>query len=323
MKADLIRLSASDTDEILALLQQTWPALYGATGCPAFGAGFLRWLYGGPDAAHHLLFGARDDAGRLIGFKASLFRSFSGGKSGHIATHLAISPDLALGRRIGLAGNLSELHSLNLYPDSLNLAFFEGGKTLARNTRRAAEKAGWNVREVEFNQFVVNSRRLRSFDGASPTEIRPAEAECSVAVSALLRAQQADLAWTPDAADLDHFRDCAPGALTLTAWDKGRCVGGLFGYELDWMKGGQISTMLICDILAAEDPAVMNVMMRKALDHAEARGLRGIVVESALHLNDQMRQAAGLLKSPRAMTLAVRSAAAGLPEIARFRCDVK
>lgn len=68
------RLNTHHLPEILELLTETWPLLYGETGCPNFNLPYLQWLYGGPNADRNMILGCRDESGRLVGVKSALFR---------------------------------------------------------------------------------------------------------------------------------------------------------------------------------------------------------------------------------------------------------
>lgn len=326
---EFVELSVLDQAEILALLQATWPVLYGKTGCPAFSAEYLDWLYGGPDASKHYLYGCRNEQGELIGFKAALYRKMSLNgveRAGYIASHLAIRADLGMGQRIVLANELSQAHTLDRIPDSVNLAYFEADKALVRKARRGAEKAGHMVREIGFQQYVVNPRRLRAYDeDAGGIKVNQVEADDCAALTALIngKAHEGDLIWNPDPASAAHHLLNAPGALAIAAHHNGRPEGVLGATILSWLKSGEISKMLVCDILIATNPVVLNQLLREAVAYAQDKGLRGVVVENVTYFTEDYLKAGGLLKSPRQMNLFIRAQHFSEQGPQRFICDVK
>ncbi|WP_298562242.1 hypothetical protein [uncultured Aliiroseovarius sp.] len=330
LAAEVLQPCADDIEDILNLLGRVWPQLYGATGCPAFSAGYLKWLYSGPDAEKNHLLGFRDESGELIAFKAALFRSIriSGEiRSAWLTSHLAIAPELPFARRMEVSAALSRLHGLDSDEKHVNIAYFEADKPIARNARRLAVKAGLEVAEQEFAQHIVNLRKLRAFD-AGTDDIQIAELtqnDCPDLV-ALMGNHSSDHGpiWSPTAEGLGHHLLNAPENFAITARDKNGVIIGAAGcYVLEYLRDDQVSRMFICETLIADDPAVANQLMRTAHAHATELGLRGIVVENATHLNADIHAACGLLKTPRRMIFAMRGRS--LPDVSptMFGLDIK
>lgn len=115
----------------------------------------------------------------------------------------------------------------------------------------------------------------------------------------------------------------APQALNLVAEKGDKLCGMLSGYRLDWLRQGQISHVFICEILQATDPHALNQLVRAALDHADKHKMRGLVLENATHLSEELRDAGGLLRTNRTMSVAVRSQFKIEKNIDRFFCDIK
>ncbi|SPF79110.1 hypothetical protein ALP8811_03045 [Aliiroseovarius pelagivivens] len=319
----------SDIEEIRQLLNDVWPKLYGETGCPEFSHEYLSWLYKGPDADRHFLRGFRNDAGELVGFKASLYRSLAiaGQKfDGYLVTHLASQPNLSLGEKMAVAAGLSPIHTLETDPDSLSLAFFEPDKTLVPNRRRAAEKAGYKVEELRFQQHVVNKRRLMSADlDLSGITVCESDQNDADAWAELIAEQHSDnsLMWMPSKAALSHHLGAAPASFQRVAKRGETPIGVVGGYVLDWMKAGVPTRFFICEMLAASEPEALNALLRSVIPYADSTGATGVIVENATHLSQSFKAAGGIIRSPREMILAIRSnrALPSTPE--SFTCDIK
>jgi hypothetical protein len=102
----LSRLTSSDLDDVTRFLHATWRHQYGNESYPAFSRQYLEWLYGGPHEDDTVLLGVRD-SGRLVGFKAMIFRPLlvkGHPRRSHVATHLAVDLALPLADRVAALG---------------------------------------------------------------------------------------------------------------------------------------------------------------------------------------------------------------------------
>jgi hypothetical protein len=329
----LERLSLENESEILALLQDVWPRLYGATGCPQFSSDYLRWLYGGPDAERHLLLGCRIE-GRLVGFKASLSRDLRLGGlhyTSGLATHLTIDPNLSPAIRLSVAGELSRLHVLNenAGPEvrDIALAVFEANKTLVRNITRMAHQQGLNLYIHRFRQATLNSRRASvAASYVKGITVRGAEfpADLPAIQKLVSRCPPSDLDWTPDVKVMMHHMMRAPSALVLIAEDShGEASGLLASYCMDWLKNATITRMLIVEQLWSTGLDAAALLMAAAARHSAEQGYRGIVVENPTLLPAPMAEAIGLVEGAREMVLAMRSRRPLPQAIGGFTLDIK
>jgi len=327
------RLTAADSTEVVELLTKTWPLLYGETGCIAFDAAYLDWLYGGPNAAKTLIVGCRK-AGRLVGVKAAVYRRLSVAgamRDAQILTHLAIAPDLALGERMAAAGELSRLHSLSgfagwdgLNRDNLNIAYFEAGKPILRNAERAARKEGYAVTQVPFRQAIVNARRLSNGPAPIPgSELRTMVRADVPAVLSLLSSRSAALSWAPDAETFWHHSTAAPGAHVVVVERDGEICGVMAGYVLGWIKSGATSRNFIVETLAFRKLPDMASLLSEAVSAAKAEATRGVILENVTHLTEAARVAGGILVTPRDMVMSIRTREPLPASVESFDCDVK
>ena len=130
-------LTVSDIPEIRGLLDEIWAATYGDAGAPVFTDDYLEWLYGGPMRDRHLLIGYRATGGRLVGFRAFLFRqcTLNGPRPAYIATHATVRQDMPRTDRLAVSSGIGRPLCLGLAPDALLISFYEAGKPLARRRR--------------------------------------------------------------------------------------------------------------------------------------------------------------------------------------------
>ncbi len=327
------RLGIGDIDDILRLLRRTWPEQYGATGCPDFSAGYLHWLYAGPDSAKHLLYGCRL-GGELVGFKSALYRPLAWrghDYPAHLATHLTIAPELAFGMRMTVAGGLGRLQTIEGFDEDpswenfdLLITYFEQTKILSRTARRRADRKGLHQSSAVFRQAIVSPRRARAFLPEAAGTLRDPEPADMPELSRMMREMAgSDPVWQPSAEALWHHIAAAPQPWAKVVMQGDRLRGFFAGYRLDWVKGEQPSRMMVAELMAYRDPAALALLLRAALDHAEASGLRGIVIENATWIPDADRQAAGIIFTSREMNLLLRSPRIELPATERFILDVK
>ena len=315
-RAKLERLSADHAAEAADLLNRTWPALYGETGCPVFSEAYLRWLYGGPDQDRHLILGHRVD-GALVALKAYLYRRLSDGARGydaHVATHLAIDPGLDFGARIALASALAELHPIDpdgafraAAPADVSLAYFEAGKALARSVKGLAKTRSIAGEEFEFNQAVVAPHKaLKAAGEAEDATIRAMTQADAPALLAHMRARSCAVKMDPDPAALwRHIAD-APGALALVAERAGAPVGFIAAYRLDWIKDDQQTRSIVAEFAIGDDPGSLAALLVRALDHAKAENARGIVLDNTTYLDENTARSAGILPMPKRMFAVLR-----------------
>ncbi|AUH32283.1 hypothetical protein [Paracoccus tegillarcae] len=330
---DFERLTLENESEILALLQDVWPRLYGATGCPQFSADYLRWLYGGPDCSRHLLLGCREK-GRLVGLKAYLSRDLlldGQARSASLSTHLTIRPDLDPASRLAIAAELSRLHPLTNdgahdQRDAL-LAFFEGNKTLVRNITRMAMQQKLNLVSLPFTQAIVNVRKVNAaaaeFDNVSVRQIQLAGVR--EMVSRLLSiAPESQLVWCPTNAMRIHHLSQAPGSLVLIAEnDQGQVDGLLGGYRMDWLKNGSVTQMFIIESLITSGTATSAKLLAEAAQYSAMQGFRGVVIENSTMIEAADARRLGIMPTQREMILAVRSRLPLPDPIKSFSLDVK
>lgn len=321
-------LTVSDIPEIRGLLDEIWAATYGDAGSPVFTDDYLEWLYGGPMQDRHLLIGYRATGGRLVGFRAFLFRqcTLNGPRPAYIATHATVRQDMPRTDRLAVSSGIGGPLCLGLASDALLISFYEAGKPLARRRRTEAEALGHSFVEQEFAQHLVNLRRLAAWagqPGAEPCELRPL---CKADMPALVRLSAAAppdvLAWTPDPHTLWHHVSGAAQPVALAALRGGDLVAGLAAYVMTARRSDGDTRVLVCDRLIGDDPVAVNTLMRAALDRASALDCRGVVVENATGLAPEIRAAAGLVQTSRRMLLTVWSVDAPGP-IRGYAGDVK
>lgn len=314
--AELERLSVDHAAEAADLLNRTWPALYGETGCPVFSETYLQWLYGGPNQDRHLILGRRVD-GALVGLKAYLHRRISDGAQhwdAHISTHLTIDPDLDFGARIALASTFAALHPMEpdepfraVAPGDLSFAYFEADKPLARSTKSRAKSKSIQGEELVFNQAVVAPHKALKAAGETEgvTTRRTTEADMP-ALLAQIRAQRASLWMEPDPATLWRHISAAPGALALTAERDGAPVGFIAAYRLDWVKDAQKTSTVVTELIVGDDAGTLATLLARALEHAKAQEARGVVLDNAGYLDEDAARAAGVLPTPKRMFAVIR-----------------
>lgn len=310
-------LSLDDCDDILGLLRDTWPVLYGDTGCIDFDGDYLRWLYGGPDADRHLLLGCfKGD--RLVGVKAALYRrlTVSGAlRDGQLASHLAIANDLSLGERMTAASELSRPHSLTGFEgwegfaaDTLSIAYFETDKPLARNTERSATKAGYSVTTLPFRQAIVNPRKLAAqLDSMDAPDLRPMRHEDVPDVLELMSRSNADIRWSPSPEAFWHHTAMAPSGSATVAIRQGAITGMIASYPLNWLRDGQTTHSRIVETLAYETRADLLYLLNSTLEIARDTGSRGVVLENATYIDAETRKACAILLTPREMVMMIRA----------------
>lgn len=310
----VVELSVADAPEILQLLKEVWPTTYGSAGCPVFTLSYLEWLYGGPLAHRNLLIGIRNDGGRLIGFRAYLYRNFTLGGyiPAYLATHATVHPALPMALRVAVATVIARPACLIRTPKALVIAFYEHGKPMARRRRDEALRSGHSFFEEDFLQLVVYPRRLAAADhlvvAAERPAVRPAQFGDVPALVALQdRPRPGILFWTPDAKALWHHLSAAPEAIALVAERDGRLLGGLGAYVLTTMRAGIETRMVVCDLLIGNDHNTMTVLMTAAQKQAAALSCRGVVIENASALSPDLQTAGGLVKTPRRMRLTIRT----------------
>lgn len=331
--ADFQRLTLADEPEILALLQNVWPRLYGETGCPQFSGDYLRWLYGGPDASRHLLLGCRI-GGRMVGLKSYLSRDIlldGGPRSASLSTHLTISPDLDPSTRLSIAAELSRLHILTSKDQQdrrdVLLAFFESNKALLRNAARMALQHKLNFLTIPFAQAIVNPRRISAaaagVDGITLRALDPA-ADLPDLATLSQGLTTCRLVWQPgDNVRLHHLTQ-APGAFVRIATDQvGRICGVLGGYRLDWLKNGAITQMLIVETLVSNGTEAAASLLAEAVRHANHQGYRGVVVENPSLIEATSARTLGIMTTQREMVLTIRTPLALPDAISAFALDVK
>ena len=327
---EFVRLHEPDLPELLTLLQDVWPTQYGATGCPDFSADYLRWLYGGPDAARHLLLGCRLD-GRLVAARGALYRR-THGPGGRpsvtwVSTHLTVAPDLDFAQRMAITAELSRVHPLDVPvpADEGNyvISYYEDSKTLARSVIRRAQKLGLHCAETRFRQAILDPRRARAAAAAAePAEFSPATADdWPVLSKATFRTPPDSLVWTPAPETMAHHATVAPGAEAIVARRHGILTGWMASYVLDWLRAGQRSQMLVVERIEAADDATLAQLLGAAVNRAAVLGLRGTVIENPTLLPDSARRM-GVIPSSRVMIMVCRSRDP-LPQVERFGIDVK
>jgi hypothetical protein len=326
-------LEIRDLEEVRHLLRRTWAKLYGKIGCPDFTSDYLRWLYDGPDASRHLLYGCRWN-GELVGFKGALFRSIywlDTHYTAHIATHLAIAPELPFALRVAAAGKLRCLHPLEGMEEDpawetsdLLIAYFEQNKALSRNVRKTADRMGLHQSSTSFRQAILNPKTARNFMIEARGELRLIERHDMRDLLDLLQSMAGDgPRWEPSEPALHHHITTAPGSWSRLVEGNASPRGFMAGYRLDWCKGDQVNGIFIAEFLAYRDPEALALLLRAALDHVETQALRGIVFENASYLSTADQRAAGIMSTPREMGLLLRSKKIPIPGVENFRMDIK
>ena len=330
-----VRLSTLDIDEILGLLNETWPVLYGSTGCPHFTADYLRWLYGGPEAAASLILGCRSE-GVLVGLKAYLYRAMRHRERdvrAHISTHLTIATGLPFGTRMSIAVELAKAHTLQDNLDSnfgvkgdAFLAFFESGKTLARTTDAALSASGIQTSRAPFRHAIVSARMLQTsverVSGHGIRELLPSD--MPVALELMEKACPLGLALSPSAASLWHQVTASPHGRAFAAEDRhGKVSGFLACYVLESVRQASKSRVVLIELVAAKDTAALAILLWAAAQHAANVGARGVVIENATTLPQHQFRELGIVPTTREMLCAVRSRDQTVQATETFLCDVK
>ncbi len=341
---ELSRCGLDDTPEIAALLNRVWGATYGPTGCPLFTADYLRWLYGGPDAASTALLGVRVD-GELRAFKAALSRpALLDGHSVRAfqATHLTLDPTLPLAPRLGCLQQLATPHLLvghdALLPDGpldLGIAFFEEKKTILQNMRPMVRKHAIARSVLRFQQAIVDPRTLRPAVArglAVGLAARPVVEADLPALSALHARVTAGsrLALT---ATVDQLRHRLFGLGRSGAWlveEHGAPTGFLQAYILDTVRGASSVSVAVVELLAYGGSAdAAAVLLEEAVQLGRRHGARGVVMENATMVAPDAMRALGLVPSARRMVMALLAREGALPALdepelgGAFYVDVK
>jgi N-acetylglutamate synthase-like GNAT family acetyltransferase len=325
---DLEILSAENAGEIATLLNETWPTLYGSTGCIVFTEDYLKWLYGGPDSDRHILRGFRFD-GKLVAMQAALFRKLSDGEKdwgAHLATHLTISPSLDLLTRMSLASKVSDALSFVMKEDQIYFAFFEKAKGLVKSTRQMAKRGNstQQIKEIEFRQAIVNARKAQTLaKTANGITTRTAHKSDLPSIQTLIRNTKSSLFLNPGSDALWYHLTEAPGSMCLVAEQDSEIVGFLSTYILDWTKDGQITRNIVAEVILGSRPEYLAVLLDAALEQAKSVGARGVVVDNINYLDEKVAYCAGIVSIPKEMVLVARCAKE-LPSVDQgFLIDVK
>lgn len=321
------RLTTDNATEIAELLNATWPTLYGETGCIVFNEAYLKWLYGGPDQHNHFIRGLRVD-GKLMVVEAALYRPLSDGNTdwdAHLATHLAISPDLSLMMRVAVASKISEALKENLVYEGLSIAFFEKAKGLVSTTKNIAkDKSSQLVEEFVFSQAIANARRVQMVaDTASGITIRPAQDTDMSAVQDLIRNTDSALYLNSGEDALWYHYSQAPEALCLVAEREEKVVGFLSTYVLDWAKGDQVTRNVVAETILGDQPEILAALLNRALEQVKSVGARGIVFDNISYLDEDTARDAGILPIPKEMVFVTRGAKEPPKVGTGFLIDVK
>jgi N-acetylglutamate synthase-like GNAT family acetyltransferase len=324
---DLEPLSVENVGEIATLLNETWPTLYGNTGCIVFTEDYLKWLYGGPDSDRHILQGFRFD-GKLMAVEAALFRQLSNGEKdwgAQLATHLTISPDLDLLTRIGLASKMSEALTDVLEDNEISIAYFEKAKGLVRSTRKIANgNSTQQIKEIEFRQAIVNAKKAQTLaKSANGITTRTAQKSDLPSIQTLIRNTKSSLFLNPSSDVLWYHITEAPGAMYLVAEQDAEIVGFLSTYVLDWTKDGQITRNIVAEVILGDRPEYLAVLLDSALEQAKSVGARGVVIDNITYLDEKIAYCAGIVSIPKEMVLVARCAKELPSVIQGFLIDVK
>ncbi|MDO5658405.1 MAG: hypothetical protein Q4G36_08805 [Paracoccus sp. (in: a-proteobacteria)] len=310
---DIVNLGVDSVPEIISLLKKVWADSYGENSYPHFTEDYLRWLYGGPNENRNILRGVRNKMGDLIAFRVDLYRpaNLNGQRrDAYVSRHLAIDPKASFNQRLSVAAEFGRLVPIERDRSAVSVAYYETEKHIAKTSKRLAMRRGMQIFEQRFSQFVVNRKKLLAKEESSIEleALKLTAADCDEAVNLLSsRSSEKSLLWAPNANELAYHTLNAPEHFSLIARSSSGKLVGLIGcYALDLMQASQKKRILICETLAVRCPNVANFLLRRALDYSDNVGARGVVIENASYLSDEVIMAAGLLRSPRQMIYAIR-----------------
>ena len=162
---------------------------------------------------------------------------------------------------------------------------------------------------------------------ASGISTRVAEESDIPAIRAMVRGTNCALFLDPDPEALWHHITQAPGAQYLVAEEGSEVVGFLSSYVLDWNKDGQITRNIAVEVVLGDRPEILAVLLDRAVEQVKSVGARGVVLDNASYLDEQMAYESGVLPIPKEMVLVTRSSSAMTAEDATgdrgFLIDVK
>jgi hypothetical protein len=322
--AALSRLTSSDLDDVTRFLHATWRHQYGNESYPAFSRQYLEWLYGGPHEDDTVLLGVRD-SGRLVGFKAMIFRPLlvkGHPRRSHVATHLAVDLALPLADRVAALGAVALPERFEHYFERADLdtghtesgldtliAFYDDGKGYHRSTASLAAQAGFRRSQVPFQHAIVSPRRVdqhlsRACAEHPGLQVRRASVAEAPVIANLFnevaRKHTVSLAVTP--AWVRHHLFGLADSRVFMASESGVPTGFISCYALDTMSAAGIRRVVVIEYLivggaAASAPA----LVAPALQFSNEQGAKGVVIENATYLDAEVYTSAGLLPSTRRM----------------------
>ena len=334
------RLTADDAQEAAVFLNEVWGSHYGPTGAPIFTTDYLRWLYGGPDSARHLVL-ACHIAGRLVGIRALLHRSVSfQGRvwAAYLTTHLAIHPDLGRPFRAVASDRILDFSTLltdtsagsSTDARDVHVSFYEEGKReLIQKVGRRASEQGIGTSLWPFNQAIVNPVVLQRRVGAGQQagrRVRPVvDADIPELAQLFARvAAKQPFALTISVDRLRHHILRLPGGRTYLVEDQGVPTAFITFYVMETLSASGPSRMVVVEFLVGDGtPDEMCLLLNEALVFARSSDARGVVMENPTYLDVDTRRFCGIVPSIRRMVAVTRSRIHAFECGDGFLCDVK
>lgn len=339
----LVQLDLEHADDISRLLETSWRSQFSTGSYPVFSSHYLRWVYGGPHTADNILLGY-ESGGRLVGFRAMLFRSMviHGIRTrAHISTHLAVDPSLPLADRIDAVAALGEVHSYihpSKGPDDpatghfdTFVSFFDEAAE-SRRYQRATEtrlaNAGVTRAKIRFQPAMVHARRVRACldrHAASSPVVEVASPDAAEDIAALFaengNGREVVVGVSPDWVR-HHLFGLATSRVYVSRRDKG-LDGCLSCYALDTRAGDQTRRVVIIEYLLTSDPASAAALLAASLAFADEAGAKGVVLENTTYLDANLCSEVGLMPSTRRMVAAVACRSIPIRALPGLVLDVK
>ena len=339
----LVQLGLEHTDAILALLQTSWRSQFSTGTYPVFSRRYLDWVYGGPHARDNVLLGY-EAGGRLVGFRAMLFRSVAVHGTttrAHISTHLAVDPGLPRSSRIDAVAALSEVYSY-VHPstdsdasDSGHLdtlvSFFDEASEFRRYQQATATRlasAGVARVKIRFQPAIVHVSRVRAClarHAASVPDIGIASPDDADALAELFaaRGRGRDVFVTVSPDWVRHHLFGFDDSRVYVSRQDGALTGCVSCYALDTLAGDNIRRVVIIEYLLASSPASAAALVAETLGFADEQGARGVVLENSTYLSAELCSEVGLMPSLRRMVAAVACRSVPVGTLADLLLDVK
>jgi hypothetical protein len=337
------RLTTKDVPAISRLMQSVWPQQYGKVGCPDYSEDYLKWVFGGPNANKHILFGAKVN-GEFVAYQSFLYRTVAyGGKQfrAYLNTHVTASPTLDLRSRIDCGIQMVEQHVLfdprSRYHDptcDLVYFFYEKNKSLRAVGDSILTKYFQINREVisEFRQFIVLPDKLKKNDvdnayGQTSGLQRAASQEDVRSIGELMDRSLLATEFTRvmSEEEMRHHLFGHPGHHTTVIERDGAVKAFIHYYPLSFIKDGKHIRYIIVEFLHFDRGKLRDAvdLLREAVDLAGRTEARSVVLENATYMHFDDCRRIGLMPTLRQMVLGVCPSADQFKSPCTFFCDVK